>query len=97
MNHSGALRISEIMPLIAAFSLDSAAFGDKSHLQKDRERFNGWTSIYRHSAIRPEELHSLREFAYVSYHLRPRYLWRFLQSIILHPLLFPELKLPARN
>jgi anaerobic magnesium-protoporphyrin IX monomethyl ester cyclase len=58
--------------------------------EPDWERFNGWTSVYRHPAIRPDELHKLREFAYVSYHLRPRYVWRFLQSTILHPLLFPE-------
>jgi radical SAM superfamily enzyme YgiQ (UPF0313 family) len=54
------------------------------------EHFNGWTSVYRHPAVRPEELHRLREFAYVSYHLRPRYVWRFLQSTILHPLLFSD-------
>lgn len=54
------------------------------------EHFNGWTSVYRHPAVRPEELHRLREFAYVSYHLRLRYVWRFLQSTILHPLLFPD-------
>lgn len=58
--------------------------------EKDWERFNGWTSVYRHPAISPEELHRLREFAYVSYHLRPRYVWRFLKSTILHPLFFPE-------
>lgn len=56
----------------------------------DWEHFNGWTSVYRHSEISPEELHRLREFAYVSYHLRPRYVWRFLQSTLLHPLLFPD-------
>jgi radical SAM superfamily enzyme YgiQ (UPF0313 family) len=57
------------------------------------EHFNGWTSVYRHPEISPDELHRLREFAYVSYHLRPRYVWRFLQSTVLHPLLFrdPEL------
>jgi anaerobic magnesium-protoporphyrin IX monomethyl ester cyclase len=58
--------------------------------EKNWERFNGWTSVYRHPVILPEELHELREFAYVSYHLRPRYVWRFLQSTILHPFLFPE-------
>ena len=58
--------------------------------EADWERFNGWTSVYYHPKIRPEDLHRLREFAYVSYHLRPRYVWRFLQSTILHPLLFPE-------
>jgi anaerobic magnesium-protoporphyrin IX monomethyl ester cyclase len=58
--------------------------------ERDWERFNGWTNVYYHSFIRPEELHRLREFAYVSYHLRPRYVWRFLQSTILHPILFPE-------
>jgi radical SAM superfamily enzyme YgiQ (UPF0313 family) len=54
------------------------------------EHYNGWTSVFRHPAIAPEELHRLREFAYVSYHLRPRYVWRFLQSTVLHPLLFPD-------
>jgi anaerobic magnesium-protoporphyrin IX monomethyl ester cyclase len=56
----------------------------------DWEHFNGWTSVYRHPTISREELHRLREFAYVSYHLRPRYVWRFLQSTLLHPLLFPD-------
>ncbi|MBP1595441.1 MAG: radical protein [Acidobacteria bacterium] len=56
----------------------------------DWENFNGWTSVFRHQKISPEELHHLREFAYVSYHLRPRYVWRFLQSTILHPFLFPD-------
>ncbi len=54
------------------------------------EHFNGWTSVYHHPAIPPEELHRLREFAYVTYHLRPRYIWRFLRSTLLHALLFPD-------
>ena len=54
------------------------------------ERFNGWTSVYKHPEISSEELHRLREYAYVSYHLRPRYVWRFLQSTILYPFLFPD-------
>jgi radical SAM superfamily enzyme YgiQ (UPF0313 family) len=61
-----------------------------SIFERDWERFNGWTSVYNHPAIRPEDLHRLREFAYVSYHLRPRYVWRFLQSTVLYPFLFPE-------
>jgi len=56
----------------------------------DWEHFNGWTSVYRHPTISSEELHRLREFAYVSYHLRPRYFWRFMQSTVLYPFLFPE-------
>jgi len=58
--------------------------------ERDWERFNGWTSVYSHPAIRSEDLHQLREFAYVSYHLRPRYVWQFLKSTIFHPLFFPE-------
>jgi anaerobic magnesium-protoporphyrin IX monomethyl ester cyclase len=58
--------------------------------EKDWERFNGWTSVYHHATVSPDELHRLREFAYVSYHLRPRYVWRFLQSTILYPFFFPE-------
>ncbi len=56
----------------------------------DWESFNGWTSVYDHPTISTRDLHRLREFAYVSYHLRPRYVWRFLQSTLLHPFLFPE-------
>ena len=62
----------------------------QSIFERDWERFNGWTCVYRHPSITPEEMHRLREFAYVSYHLRPRYVWRFLQSTLLHPFLFPE-------
>ncbi len=58
--------------------------------ERDWEKFNGWTSVYLHPSISPDELHRLREFAYVSYHLRPRYVWRFLKSTLLHPLFFPE-------
>ena len=64
--------------------------------EPDWERFNGWTNVYRHPAIKTEDLHRLREFAYVSYHLRPRYVWRFLKSTILHPFFFPEPD-PARS
>jgi anaerobic magnesium-protoporphyrin IX monomethyl ester cyclase len=62
----------------------------KSVFDNNWEHFNGWTSVYQHPTIASDELHRLREFAYVSYHLRPRYVWRFLQSTVLHPLLFPE-------
>jgi anaerobic magnesium-protoporphyrin IX monomethyl ester cyclase len=64
--------------------------------ERDWERFNGWTSVYSHPTIPSADIHRLREFAYVSYHLRPRYVWRFLQSTILHPLLFPEPQLLSR-
>lgn len=64
--------------------------------EKDWERFNGWTSVYNHAAVSSEELHRLREFAYVSYHLRPRYVWRFLQSTILYPFFFPEPRTSAQ-
>jgi anaerobic magnesium-protoporphyrin IX monomethyl ester cyclase len=67
-----------------------------SIFERDWERFNGWTSVYRHPTIAPEDLHRLREFAYVSYHLRPRYVWRFLQSTILYPFLFPDPQTAAR-
>jgi len=58
--------------------------------ESDWERFNGWTSVYRHPGISRGELHRLREFAYVTYHLRPRYVWQFLKSTVLYPLFFPE-------
>ena len=56
----------------------------------DWEHFNGWTCVFNHPLISPDELHRLREFAYVSYHLRPRYVWQFLKSTLLHPWFFPE-------
>ncbi len=58
--------------------------------EEDWEKFNGWSSVYRHPTISPDQLHELREFAYISYHLRPRYVWRFLKSTLLHPVFFPE-------
>ncbi|MBN2337912.1 MAG: radical SAM protein [Acidobacteria bacterium] len=58
--------------------------------EQDWECFNGWTNVFRHPSIGTEDLHRLREFAYVSYHLRPRYVWRFLESTILHPWRFPD-------
>jgi radical SAM superfamily enzyme YgiQ (UPF0313 family) len=61
-----------------------------SIFERNWERFNGWTSVYHHPSISSDELHRLREFAYVSYHLRPRYVWRFLKSTILYPVFFPE-------
>jgi anaerobic magnesium-protoporphyrin IX monomethyl ester cyclase len=67
-----------------------------SIFERNWERFNGWTSVYRHPTITPEDLHRLRESAYVSYHLRPRYVWRFLQSTVLYPLLFPEPQAASR-
>ncbi len=66
----------------------------QSHIfDRNWEHFNGWTSVFRHPSIPPEQLHRLREFAYVSYHLRLRYVWRFMQSTLLHPLLFPDREL----
>ena len=58
--------------------------------ENDWECFNGWTNVFRHPSIGTEDLHRLREFAYVSYHLRPRYVWRFLESTVLHPWRFPD-------
>ena len=67
-------------------------YEDVKHLlsERDWERFNGWTSVYQHPSISSEELHRLREYAYVTYHLRPRYVWRFLKSTLLYHLFFPE-------
>jgi anaerobic magnesium-protoporphyrin IX monomethyl ester cyclase len=67
-------------------------YDNVKHLLSDTdwERFNGWTSVFRHPCISAQELHRLREYAYVSYHLRPRYVWRFLKSTLLYPFFFPE-------
>ena len=67
-------------------------YDNVKHLLSDTdwERFNGWTSVFRHPCISAQELHRLREYAYVTYHLRPRYVWRFLKSTLLYPLFFPE-------
>jgi anaerobic magnesium-protoporphyrin IX monomethyl ester cyclase len=58
--------------------------------ESDWEKFNGWTNVYKHPSINSTELHRLRENAYVSYHLRPRYIWRFLISTILRDLPIPR-------
>jgi anaerobic magnesium-protoporphyrin IX monomethyl ester cyclase len=58
--------------------------------EADWEKFNGWTSVFRHPGVSSQDLHRLREYAYVSYHLRPRYVWRFFKSTLLYPLFFPE-------
>jgi radical SAM superfamily enzyme YgiQ (UPF0313 family) len=58
--------------------------------EEDWEKFNGWTNVYTHPTMTSEELHRLREEAYVTYHLRPRYVWRFLISTVLRGLPLPD-------
>lgn len=58
--------------------------------ETDWEKFNGWTNVYKHPSISSTELHRLREKAYVSYHLRPRYVWRFLISTLLRGVPLPD-------
>jgi radical SAM superfamily enzyme YgiQ (UPF0313 family) len=58
--------------------------------EEDWEKFNGWTNVFSHPTMSPAELHQLREKAYVTYHLRPRYVWRFLVSTLLRDLPLPE-------
>jgi len=63
----------------------------KEHVfEEDWEKFNGWTNVYTHPTMSSEELHQLREEAYVSYHLRPRYVWRFLVSTLLRGVPLPS-------
>jgi radical SAM superfamily enzyme YgiQ (UPF0313 family) len=58
--------------------------------EDDWEKFNGWTNVYTHPTMTSDQLHRLREQAYVSYHLRPRYVWRFLTSTLLRNLPLPD-------
>jgi radical SAM superfamily enzyme YgiQ (UPF0313 family) len=37
----------------------------------------GFRPTFRHPRVAPDELERLREWAYLSYHFRPRYVWRF--------------------
>jgi hypothetical protein len=72
----------------------------KEHIvEEDWEKFNGWTNVYTHPTMTSEELHHLREEAYVSYHLRPRYIWRFLISTVSAgwPAEFCSLTVPMRK
>jgi radical SAM superfamily enzyme YgiQ (UPF0313 family) len=55
---------------------------DEQIFDHDWEHFNGWTNVFQHPTMSPAEIHRLREQAYVSYHLRPRYGWRFLRSVL---------------
>jgi radical SAM superfamily enzyme YgiQ (UPF0313 family) len=58
--------------------------------ERDWEEFNGWTNVYTHPTMSSQELHRLREEAYVSYHLRLRYVWRFLISTVFRGLPLPD-------
>lgn len=44
------------------------------------EDYTGWEPLFPHPTLAPEKLRSLREWAYVSYHARPRYAFRFAQQ-----------------
>lgn len=48
--------------------------------ENDWEKFNGWANVFTHPTMTAEEIHHLREWAYVSYHFRPAYLWQFFRS-----------------
>ncbi len=37
------------------------------------DRYTGWEPVFAHATLTPERLRALREWAYVSYHARPRY------------------------
>lgn len=41
------------------------------------ERFTGWEPLYAHPTLSADRLRALREWAYVSYHARPRYVASF--------------------
>jgi anaerobic magnesium-protoporphyrin IX monomethyl ester cyclase len=41
------------------------------------ERFTGWEPLYAHPSLSADRLRALREWAYVSYHARPRYVASF--------------------
>ncbi len=52
-------------------------------LEPDWERFDGWTNVFRHPTMTPDEIHRARERAYVKYHFRWRYAWRFVRQTLL--------------
>ena len=41
------------------------------------DAMTGFRPTFRHPKLAPDELEALREWAYLSYHFRPRYVWRF--------------------
>ena len=43
------------------------------------DRYTGWQPVFDHPRLPAERLSALREWAYVSYHARPRYVARFLR------------------
>jgi radical SAM superfamily enzyme YgiQ (UPF0313 family) len=43
--------------------------------------FTGWTNVFHHDHLSTEELHRLKEYAYISYHFRPSYIPRFIKSV----------------
>jgi radical SAM superfamily enzyme YgiQ (UPF0313 family) len=59
-------------------TLEERAKGSALPLAPDAH--TGFRPTFRHRSIAPERLEALREWAYVSYHFRPRYALRFARS-----------------
>ncbi|MCA9581879.1 MAG: radical SAM protein [Myxococcales bacterium] len=45
--------------------------------RRDPASYTGWEPVFIHPTLRPERLRELREWAYVSFHRRPRYIRSF--------------------
>lgn len=48
------------------------------------DAFTGWEPVFEHPSMSSDAIRKLREWAYVSYHFRPRYLWRVLPDFVRH-------------
>ncbi|MCA9602282.1 MAG: radical SAM protein, partial [Myxococcales bacterium] len=46
------------------------------------EARSGWEPVFEHPSLRAEELRALREWAYVSFHFRPRYVFSFASQAV---------------
>lgn len=49
--------------------------------EKDWEKFNSYTPVWKHDNLTKEELLQLKEEAFVKYYFRPAYLYRFIRSL----------------
>lgn len=49
--------------------------------EKDWEKFNSFTPVFKHPKLTKQEILKLKEKAFVSYYFRPAYIYRYLKSL----------------
>jgi anaerobic magnesium-protoporphyrin IX monomethyl ester cyclase len=54
----------------------------KSQVNKDFEAFDIYTPVFKHPHLSERELIKLKGWAYQSYYLRPKWLWKLLRRFL---------------